>query len=60
MLAPEGATNEDDIWMPRKKKSRQKTFLWAPAPSAADVAIEGLRKARHKCTANMMPDKSDK
>lgn len=39
------APNEDGISMPVTKKG---TYIWAPPPAAADVAIQELRKARHK------------
>ena len=37
--------NSDGIEIP---SYRDGTFIWAPPPAAADVAIEQLRKARHK------------
>ena len=37
--------NDDGFEIPRYKAG---TFVWAPPPAAADVAIQELRKARHK------------
>jgi hypothetical protein len=50
MVEGHGLTSKGDdsalIWTPTESSCR--SFLWAPAPGAADVAIEELRKARHK------------
>jgi hypothetical protein len=43
----EGEGNDTGlVWMPRE--STRHSFLWAPPPAAADVAIEELRRSRHK------------
>ena len=41
-----GAKNSDQVWMPKYRKGN---YIWAPPPAAADVCIDELRKARHKC-----------
>ena len=41
-----GENNPDGIWMPTE--NAETCFLWAPAPAAARVAVEELRRARHK------------
>jgi len=50
MVEGQGLMVEGDlkglIWMPTESKER--TFLWSPPPAAADVAVEELRKSRHK------------
>jgi hypothetical protein len=40
-----GRRNTDGVWMPAVRSG---TFIWAPAPAAADAALDELRKARHK------------
>ena len=40
-----GYEDESGIWIP---KYRSSTFVWFPPPAAAEVAVEELRKARHK------------
>ncbi len=44
-LVEEGDTNAEGHWIPRTKPGK---FVWCPPPAAADVAVEELRKARHK------------
>ena len=44
-LVQEGTRNSEGHWIP---KYRAGTFLWTPPPAAGDVAVEELRKARHK------------
>ena len=44
-LVQGGTTNFEGHWMPKYKAGK---YLWVPPPAAADVAIEELRKARHK------------
>ena len=39
----------DGIWVPILQSG---AFVWAPPPAATQVAIEELRKARHKRFAN--------
>jgi len=41
-----GDHNDDGIWIPQSNASG--IHLWAPPPAAARVAVEELRKARHK------------
>ena len=41
-----GERNLDGIWIPTVVE--EGTFLWAPPPGAADVAVEELATARHK------------
>ncbi len=45
----DGSTNIDGLWIPQHKKG---IFVWAPAPAAAEVALEEIRKARHKRQAS--------
>ena len=40
----EGELDKTGIWMPRYTTG---SHLWAPAPAAARVAVEMLRRARH-------------
>ena len=40
-----GTTNCDGRWIPEYEAG---SFIWSPAPAAAETALEELRKARHK------------
>ena len=40
-----GCKNDDGIWTPKYKSG---TYVWTPPPAAALVAVEQLRRARHK------------
>ncbi len=44
-LLPGGERNVEGHWIPSISPGK---FLWLPPPAAADVAVEELRKARHK------------
>jgi hypothetical protein len=44
-----GSGNSDGVWLPGTLPRSQTTvFIWAPAPAAADAAIEQLAYSRHK------------
>jgi hypothetical protein len=42
--------SESGVWLPVRKTA---THLWAPAPAAADVAVEEMMRARHKDPRSM-------
>ncbi len=44
-LLPDGDRNAEGHWIPAISPGK---FVWMPPPAAADVAVEELRKARHK------------
>ncbi len=44
-LVEGGDKNVEGHWIPKTKSGK---FVWTPPPAAADVAVEELRKARHK------------
>ena len=44
-LVEGGSRNVESHWIPSFESG---TFIWSPPPAAADVAVEELRKARHK------------
>ena len=40
-----GSTNDDGVWIPNYKPA---VYVWVPAPSAGQIAVEQLRQARLK------------
>jgi hypothetical protein len=40
-----GTLSESGVWLPVRKTA---THIWSPPPSAADVAVEEMLRARHK------------